>query len=93
MLLKKKIKIVQLEFTCLHLSLVPLFRVRIMSSITNSVGTSTFVKLLSISKHLICFPHRPRVSSVNMLSAESFVVRFVAQGRDHLGGCMERFLV
>ncbi len=42
--------------TCLHLSLRPLFLVRVQSPITNSLIGSTLVKPLSIFKHLSrCF--------------------------------------
>ena len=63
--------LVQSEFTCLHLSFMPLFLVRKVSSIINNFVLSTFVKPLSFLKHSISFPRRRRFSSENMLAVES----------------------
>ncbi len=67
-LLKKNL--VQSEFTCLHLSFMPLFLVRKVSSIINNIDLSTLVKL-SILKHSISFPRKRRFSRENMLRLNS----------------------
>ena len=66
-----KKNLVQSSCTCLHLSFIPLLRVRDELSIENSLLASTFVNPLSILKHSISFPRIRRFSRENRFSRAS----------------------